>query len=395
MANYKASSDCSFRIALIIDGSSLIGQRLMSGLCRRATASPSLLVRRFFADALIADGIARLIDWQPDAFVVYCDNTPLLQDVRAALPNAPLVAMNAIPSHLVEAIVCGSADEVITLSIKHFVENQVNNHALFFAGDAVCALHYEATFRKQLTKSTKSFNFSHSQISIEELQQTPTGTMRETIGAWLSSLPKPVGIFCPCDHSAAYLVRVCNHLGFNIPKEVQVIGSDELDESLECQPHLTCIHNPAERTGEIALKTTLGLLQGNAPEKKTQPIEGATLVPQGSTGFTASQLSDVPAAIAYIESHATQGITVNDVQKHTQSVSRMTFYRDFQKQTGDSPAHYIRRIRLAAASRLLSSTKVEITRIAELSGFSSSNYFAQVFRRETGMTPNQYRKSLE
>ena len=393
MAKNKTSLDCSFRIALAIDGSSLNGQRLMSGLCRRATAYPSLLVRRYFADALLADGIARLIDWQPDALVVYCDNIPLLQNARAALPKAPLVAMNAIPPDLVDAIVACSADELIALSVSHFSENQVNNYGLFFDGDPENAHGYEAVFRKCLNKDAATLDLFHHNFGIEELLQTPTGTMLEKTGAWLGSLPKPVGIFSPGDHGAAYLVRVCNHFGLDIPKEIQVIGCDELDESLECLPHLTCVHTPTERIGEVALKTVLGLLHGHTPEAKTQLVEGATLVPQGSTGFSTSLLSDIPAAIAYIESHATQGITADDVQQHTQSVSRMTFYRDFKKETGDSPAHYIRRIRIEAACRLLATTQIEITRIAELAGFSSSNYFAQVFRRETGMSPNLYRKT--
>jgi transcriptional regulator GlxA family with amidase domain len=143
----------------------------------------------------------------------------------------------------------------------------------------------------------------------------------------------------------------------------------------------------------VALKTALNLLRGEKPESEITLVDGASLLPQGSTGIIPKILSDIPAAIAYIESHATQGISVDDVAQATQHVSRMTFYRDFKKEVGDSPAHYIRRIRLEAACRLLTTTQLDITHIAGLSGFSGSNYFAQIFKREIGMTPNQYRKS--
>jgi transcriptional regulator GlxA family with amidase domain len=71
----------------------------------------------------------------------------------------------------------------------------------------------------------------------------------------------------------------------------------------------------------------------------------------------------------------------------------MTFYREFKKLTGDSPANYIKRIQLESARRLLSTTPLDITRITELAGFSSSNAFARIFRKKTGMSPLQYRKS--
>ncbi len=387
------SEKYNHRIALIIDGSSLTGQRLMLGACRRATAYPSLLVRRFFVDSLIAGGMSELLNWKPDGFVVYCDDMPLLQEVRKSNPNAPLVAMNGISHQLVDAAITASAVEVVTLVIKHFKQNMLTHFALFYSGDSNSAHRHEMSFREQLRKESDSFSLFHHHFSPRELQQEPTGEMLEQTGAWLRSLPKPVGIHCPADHSAAYLVRVCNHFNLRVPEDIQVIACDELDESLECLPHLTTVHVPAERIGGTAIETLLKIITGSLPYSKHLLIEGATLAPQGSTGMIEPQLSDVPSAIAFIQSHAMRGATVDDVLKATQQVSRMTFYRDFEQETGESPARYIRRFRIEAACRMLTTTEMEITRIAELTGFSSSNYFTQVFRRETGMTPNRYRKT--
>jgi LacI family transcriptional regulator len=392
MSINKIVLECSYRIALVIDGSSLTGQRLMTGICRRATAYPNLLVRRYFEYQLAEEGIKPLIDWKPDALVVYCDNVALLQKTRSALPHAPVVAMNAIPANLADAIVTGNADEMITLSLAHFSENGLTNFALFYAGDRELADRQADSFRRQMQAYPGTFSSLHQTISTADLLCTPSGKALREIETWLKSLPKPVGIFFPSDHAAAHLVRVCHHAGLNIPKDVQIISCNELDESLECFPHLTCIHLPAERIGGIALKEAINLLRGEASSPTAQLVSGSSIVPQGSTGILPSQLSSIPAAIAYIESNAVRGAGVDDVLHATQYVSRMTFYRDFKNQTGDSPAHYIRRIRLESACRLLITTQMDITRIAELAGFSSSNYFAQIFRREIGMTPNQYRK---
>jgi LacI family transcriptional regulator len=383
----------SHRIGLIVDHSSFMGYRLMAGLFRRATVYPHLLVRRYFMDALVKEGIDSLVDWKPDALVVFCGDIPLLERIRKALPGTPVVAMNGLPFNLIEVFVGSYSSESISVSLDHFVSNGLNHFALFFIGTENSAQNHIDLFQEHLqTLSEKPHSF-YRDIHIEELLSMPEGESLELVGAWLKGLPKPIGILAPSTHSAAYLLRVCNHYELSVPEDIQVIGGDELDESLECFPHLTSIHMPAERIGAEALKTTLALLRGKKIETKLQAVKGLSLIPQGSTGAVPSQLSDMPAAISYIESYATQGASVDDVLKQTQSVSRMTFYRDFRQETGESPAAYIRRTRLDAACRLLSTTPLEITQIAELSGFTSSNYFAQVFRRDIGMAPNQYRKS--
>ena len=46
------------------------------------------------------------------------------------------------------------------------------------------------------------------------------------------------------------------------------------------------------------------------------------------------------------------------------------------------------------SKELLLTTDHSIAQIASLTGFSSQSYFAQVFKRESGKTPAQYRKDL-
>lgn len=393
MTQNKNNRKSRYRIGMIIDGSSLLGQRLMTGLCRRAATYPNLLVFRHFMHVLAKEGIDDLIDRKPDALIVYCDDFPLLRKIRSALPHAPMVAMNAIPPDLADKVVAGSAQEAIGLCLDHFSGNGLSNFALFHTGNTDGFNIQGNVFRQHLENRHGTFNDFHQAMETPELLRPPSAKSLKRTGDWLRSLPKPVGVYCPVDHSASHLVRICNHLELPIPDDIQVIGCDELDETLECLPHLTSIHIPAERIGAAALITTLHLLRGEKSKLKTQVVKGASVVPLGSTGMLACQLSNIPAAVSFIESNAVLGASVDDVFQQTQTGSRTTFYHDFEKETGASPARYIRRIKLEAACQMLSTTRLNITQIAELSGFSSSNYFAQVFRRETGMKPNQYRKS--
>ena len=65
--------------------------------------------------------------------------------------------------------------------------------------------------------------------------------------------------------------------------------------------------------------------------------------------------------------------------------------RLFRQQTGLSIIDYLTRIRMRAAEELLVHRKISIGTIAAEVGYRDANYFSRVFRRETGMTPREYR----
>lgn len=71
-------------------------------------------------------------------------------------------------------------------------------------------------------------------------------------------------------------------------------------------------------------------------------------------------------------------------------VSKPHLIRSFTKQTGVSPGRYITHLRIEYAKLLLRGEDPSITYVAEASGFANANYFAKVFRRETGMSPSEY-----
>jgi len=66
-----------------------------------------------------------------------------------------------------------------------------------------------------------------------------------------------------------------------------------------------------------------------------------------------------------------------------------------RKLTAYSPMAYLTRLRIARARALLRASEASITEIAISCGFSSSQYFANVFRRCVGQTPSAYREGYE
>ena len=73
-------------------------------------------------------------------------------------------------------------------------------------------------------------------------------------------------------------------------------------------------------------------------------------------------------------------------------VSRFHFIRLFKSATGVSPSRYHLTLRIDAARRLLRESKKSIVALALDVGYNNPSRFAALFRRETGMTPSDYRR---
>ncbi len=73
-------------------------------------------------------------------------------------------------------------------------------------------------------------------------------------------------------------------------------------------------------------------------------------------------------------------------------LSKSRFSHIFKEVTGKSPLEYVMQMRLQRAKDMLLHTGLPIGRIAREAGYDDQNYFSRLFRRETGMTPSEFRK---
>jgi len=65
--------------------------------------------------------------------------------------------------------------------------------------------------------------------------------------------------------------------------------------------------------------------------------------------------------------------------------------REFNEAIGTSLSEYVTKLRIKNAQILLRTTNATIPQIAESVGFSSAKYFREVFKRETGISPQGFR----
>ena len=87
-----------------------------------------------------------------------------------------------------------------------------------------------------------------------------------------------------------------------------------------------------------------------------------------------------------LEQSCLKDITIADVARECY-VSVSTFRRLFTKHYGVSPMQYRNQLRIKHATMLLSDGEYTVAEVAELSGFSSVNYFCRLYKKIVGKTP--------
>lgn len=71
-------------------------------------------------------------------------------------------------------------------------------------------------------------------------------------------------------------------------------------------------------------------------------------------------------------------------------MSRSSLFNKVKTLLAVTPNELIQAIRLSTAARLLQERKYRISEVSEMTGFSSSSYFAKCFQKQYGMKPAEY-----
>lgn len=75
-------------------------------------------------------------------------------------------------------------------------------------------------------------------------------------------------------------------------------------------------------------------------------------------------------------------------------ISRSTLQSLFKRHTQKTPKEYINHLRLEHSKYLIRNSQLSLSEIADQLGFGSIQYFSRAFKREYGINPSSYSKSL-
>ena len=211
---------------------------------------------------------------------------------------------------------------------------------------------------------------------------------------WLKGIEHPVGILAVHDNRARMLINVCGQLGLHVPHDVAVVGVN--DDPTACEisrPTLTSIGRNGERIGHEAAVLLDRLMSHKKPPRQDILIPPGPLAQRESTDLLAVDDPDLGAAVRFIRERFGEGINVDGLLEYV-SVSRRWLEHRFKQYFGCTPHEYLCETRVERTKELLTGpTRMTLVEIARACGFTSPRHLRSVFRRITGSTPREYRRS--
>lgn len=97
--------------------------------------------------------------------------------------------------------------------------------------------------------------------------------------------------------------------------------------------------------------------------------------------------------LEYVHSHISDSISIEQLAD-VACITKPYFIRLFKHEFGFPPVQYINRKKVERAQLLLFTTDKAVKEVAFILGFSDQNYFIRLFRKLTGITPQEYRRKL-
>ncbi len=105
-----------------------------------------------------------------------------------------------------------------------------------------------------------------------------------------------------------------------------------------------------------------------------------------------SQYSEPVAQIVrFLQQNYMNNLSLNDAADEVHlNAAYLSFI--FHKETGITFSEYLVSCRINRAKELLTCTREKIKEVGLMSGYNDNRHFCKIFKRETGMTPQEYRK---
>ena len=223
---------------------------------------------------------------------------------------------------------------------------------------------------------------------------------QQQIDESMSEWQLPIGVSVTDELAGRTVVQRCARRGWRVPQDVAIIaGSNEEALCENPRPSLTSMELGFDQIGYEAARLLDRLMdereRGRKVKKGTSP-QYILLPPQGivireSTDFYAVKDEMVAAALDFISRNSHRRIGQDDVSRAVDAETR-TLQLRFRKVLNRPIATEIRRVRVERAKRELAQSDRRLADIARDVGFGKAMRMYEVFRRELGVTPSEYRK---
>jgi LacI family transcriptional regulator len=209
----------------------------------------------------------------------------------------------------------------------------------------------------------------------------------------LEELTPPVAVFAETAPVARLTVQLARARKWRVPHDMAILCAHNLKAVVSVAPQISSIEPNYERVGFEAAGLLDRLMGGGKPPPEPLYVSPRGIIARESTDYFAVEDEVVAAALHFVSGRLGKPLRLKEIAAAVTVSPRLLQLR-FRAGLGKSVSAEIRRLRIEAAKRMLAEPDRQIREIAVLCGFRNSDIMGQVFRREVGSTPRQYRKQV-
>jgi LacI family transcriptional regulator len=378
-------------IALLVEASRAYGRDLLRGvaLFARTNTNWSLLHQEMTLDSDVPEW---LVGANVSGVIARVDNHSIESLRKLRVPIVDVCCNHKFPG--VPQVETDN-ETIAKLAFRHLWERGFRRFA--FCGYRY-ALYSDSRlkFFRQLVsdagcKLSVYQSIGKSNVSLMAIEQAGIFDLVQ-ISEWLQTLERPTGLFVCNDIRGQQVLNACRTAQISVPDDLGVIGVDDDDAiCMLCDPPLSSVRPNAETVGYRAAELLQEMIAGKAPNLEVDYIQPKIVSERQSTQVVAVEDREIARVCRYIRLHACDGINVSAVTEIT-TLSRRQLERRFQEVLGRTPHQEITAVQMDRVKQLLRETTMTLEQIAPKAGYSHKESLSAVFKRETSLTPGEYRR---
>jgi LacI family transcriptional regulator len=380
----------AYEVALILNMNKNYDRRIAASISSYAHSAGDW---RIYLEDELANRMPDFRHWRGHGVIAHTADKNVLRRISSL--TVPVVGIGGAPLELVPpdmAYVCTDNVRTGELAAEHLLERGLR----YFAYCGIPYSHYNAfayqredAFRARLRAAGFDCRVFHGR----HRYTTHWDALLDGLAEWLKTLTRPVGLMACDDPRARHVLLACRRAGLSVPEDVAVVSVD--NDAIMCEmvkPSLTSIQQGTERIGHEAAALLDRMMRSRRKVRRVVTVPPIGVVVRGSTNITIVDDKAVTEALRFIQEHVSEGIQTAGVARHI-GLSRGVLDIRFGRAIGRSVHAEISRVREDIVRKLLVTTDLPLKVIAARAGFRNIEYLVTAFRRWTGQTPGDYRKT--
>ena len=209
--------------------------------------------------------------------------------------------------------------------------------------------------------------------------------------ALLRYFPRKIERLCqttPADNIACFVLAL-DKTGFSITNTWLMVTMERIQAVFTATTQTACAilySYPVENLDQLAKKYHIAMesMEGQALTDCVQVISDLR---------KESPLVTIRFVKRYVKEHLNEDLSLSQISDVT-GYNPTYLSRLFREQTGETLIRYITRKRMDHITMLMKDPQLSMQQIMESAGFTTRSYFNQFIKKETGLTPKQYRMRL-